>query len=321
MNTDMKKYSTLLRISALLALLAALPARGQLGVRDNGHVFLGDSISHYNYNATVNGYAGLRWTQDGDYGVSIRPGYTAGAEDYGVEGTDYPALLSAIDIILRNRKTGVNNTLEAKDILYFEYDWYEPHGNGGVAMTQGLEQILSLLPAGLLRQGGTDSLAAQDAESAWRGIRYTAGDGREYVSTKALVTLLVAACRQLDGQERELEADIAALEQDMGMEAAQSKALVSGNATAEDRTGARIDGNSPNPFTRTTTLRMSIPDGTARAVLRITQSSGQAVQETVIDARGEVAHAIDGGNWARGVYLATLIADGSVVGTVKLTKK
>ncbi|MBP3775253.1 MAG: hypothetical protein ILA34_07885, partial [Bacteroidaceae bacterium] len=271
----MERYRTY-RIACMVSLLTLLGttrvfAQFEMFPYNRTEYFwIGDfnhAYSHDYYRMKVKGHKFLQWTNPSGHQFKIDLG--AGHEEWG-SNVSYPVNVEANAVYFYNGQTHTSNKLEARN-YYTISTAASPQLQEAATVSTGLEQAMSLRP--FVREGEKIPIFnAKELNEELPGLLATGENGEQYADTRSVIAILVNAYQQLREEKDRLEADIAALEQDMGMEAARSKALVSGIATAEGRTGARIDGNSPNPFTRTTTLRMSIPDGTARAVLRITQS-------------------------------------------------
>ena len=130
-----------------------------------------------------------------------------------------------------------------------------------------------------------------------------------------MISLLVGAYQSLKAQSDDLGRQIEALKATIGTESPTGIPQV-GPADA-----CRIYGNTPNPFHTTTSVAVSIPQGVANATLRISSGHGVVVRNIPVTGRGSVNMAVDGSTWEEGIYLCSLIADGTVIGTVKLVKK
>lgn len=80
-------------------------------------------------------------------------------------------------------------------------------------------------------------------------------------------------------------------------------------------TGARLEQNTPNPFTGITAVAYYIPESTRSAQLIISDLSGKEIETLEIDAMGNGTVQIDATQLAAGNYIYTLVADMAVVGT------
>jgi hypothetical protein len=68
--------------------------------------------------------------------------------------------------------------------------------------------------------------------------------------------------------------------------------------------------NNPNPFSKETEIRMSIPATVVQAVFYVYDLQGKALQRQIVSGRGDTSIKIEGGSLSAGMYLYTLIADG-----------
>ncbi len=83
-------------------------------------------------------------------------------------------------------------------------------------------------------------------------------------------------------------------------------------------TGLLLEQNIPNPFGEKTIIKAFIPDEVLHAEINIYSLYGLQLENYTINERGGVAIEILGGNFAPGVYLYTLIADGQNIDTKKM---
>lgn len=76
--------------------------------------------------------------------------------------------------------------------------------------------------------------------------------------------------------------------------------------------------NSPNPFTEKTVISCLVPEEVGEAVLYIYDANGLQIDKHAVDGRGETSVTIEGRSLEAGIYLYSLIADGSVVDTKRM---
>ena len=81
---------------------------------------------------------------------------------------------------------------------------------------------------------------------------------------------------------------------------------------------ATLYQNNPNPFTDNTTVRCIIPTGISKAVLYLYDMNGRQIDSMPIVERGDVSLTIEGNSLDAGIYLYSLITDGTVVDTKRL---
>jgi len=88
------------------------------------------------------------------------------------------------------------------------------------------------------------------------------------------------------------------------------------NNSSED---AELRQNIPNPFSESTIIRYYLPDGTANAIIRITDMGGSPVQDLQLGAtRGANQVEFQTQGLASGTYLYSLFVDGKFVDTKKM---
>ena len=79
-----------------------------------------------------------------------------------------------------------------------------------------------------------------------------------------------------------------------------------------------VSQNEPNPFTETTTIKLSIPKKTQTAALIIYDMSGKQIKQINISERSKTSVNITSEGLAAGMYLYSLIADGKVISTKRM---
>lgn len=76
--------------------------------------------------------------------------------------------------------------------------------------------------------------------------------------------------------------------------------------------------NEPNPFSETTHIKCDISKEVTSAMLYIYNMNGEQIDEYVISERGNTKVCIDGETLKPGMYLYTLITDGTIVDTKRM---
>lgn len=98
-----------------------------------------------------------------------------------------------------------------------------------------------------------------------------------------------------------------------------NRLLEAGGQSATDQTiqlgSARLLQNSPNPFSEATTIAYFVPEGTAKAQLRITDMAGRVLRLETITGQGEGRLQLQAHSLAAGTYAYSLLVDGQVVET------
>ncbi len=83
--------------------------------------------------------------------------------------------------------------------------------------------------------------------------------------------------------------------------------------------GPRLDQNAPNPFSDLTVINFFVPNKSQSAELLVTNLAGQVVRRIVILERGEGSIQLNASLFERQTYLYSLIVDGNIVASKKLS--
>ena len=135
-------------------------------------------------------------------------------------------------------------------------------------------------------------------------------DGNISVNYVEMVPLLIQSIKELKEEINELKGN-------------DIKKAVSRSAVVTSIEGAEADlfsvsQNEPNPFTESTTIKLSIPKKTQKAALVIYDMSGKQLKQININERGKTSVNITSEGLAAGMYLYSLIADGKVITTKRM---
>ena len=166
---------------------------------------------------------------------------------------------------------------------------------------------------------------AQDVEKVFPELVRTQEDGLKSVFYSELTAVLIEAIREQQAQIETLNARIEQLErgiigipapppvQTMSAPApASNDDWTSFNETASNRT-ATLYQNVPNPFRQGTEIRFYLPQTVAAAFLIFYDLQGRQLHQISLTQRGEGVEFISGSQFAPGIYLYALIADGQAV--------
>ena len=168
---------------------------------------------------------------------------------------------------------------------------------------------------------------AQDVEKAAKSIGYNFNgvnvDGKGIYSLRyaEFVVPLVKAVQELSAQNEWLQEQINQL---LGKESESSLLRsASGESSITGITNpvvaqCKLYQNVPNPLTHSTVIKFYIPENINTASLNIYNMEGKQLMQIPITERGENSHQILGHHFSAGMYLYTLIADGTVVDTKRM---
>ena len=135
-------------------------------------------------------------------------------------------------------------------------------------------------------------------------------DGNISVNYVEMVPLLIQAIKELNAKIEELQGN------DIKKTTSRSAAVTSIEGTDADLFS--VAQNEPNPFTESTTIKLSIPKKTQRAALMVYDMSGKQLKQININERGKTSVNITSEGLAAGMYLYSLIADGKVISTKRM---
>ena len=164
------------------------------------------------------------------------------------------------------------------------------------------------------------ALSVDEVEAAYPDLVYTKDDGTKVINYIEMIPLLVESIK-------ELKAQIATLQGSGGnsrMMAAPTAASSGGNGGTSGIGGTvsasvpSLSQNDPNPFVYVTSVRMTIPQSAATALLCIYDMSGKQIRCDVVPGRGEVTVSVTSEGLGAGMYLYSLIVDGKLVNTRKM---
>lgn len=159
---------------------------------------------------------------------------------------------------------------------------------------------------------------AQEVKEIYPELVHTDKDGYMYIDYIGMIPLLVNAIGELNAQIEELKTENSQLNQ--AVINAQSPAI--GNTQhsqiAEDFLRNALYQNTPNPFSSSTNITMSLRSDVAQAVLYIFDMQGTLLKTIPITDRGNVSVTIEGGDLNAGMYIYSLIADGNEVASKRM---
>ncbi len=159
---------------------------------------------------------------------------------------------------------------------------------------------------------------AQEVKEIYPELVHTDKDGYMYIDYIGMIPLLVNAIGELNAQIEELKTENSQLNQ--AVINAQSPAI--GNTQpsqiAEDFLRNALYQNTPNPFSSSTNITMSLRSDVEQAVLYIFDMQGSLMRTIPVTDRGNVSVTIEGGELNAGMYIYSLIADGNEVASKRM---
>ena len=170
----------------------------------------------------------------------------------------------------------------------------------------------------LEKDGPHFGFLAQEVKEIYPELVHTDDDGYMYIDYIGMIPLLVNAIGELNAQIEELKTENSQLNQ--AVISAQSPAI--GNTQpsqiAEDFFRNALYQNTPNPFSSSTNITMSLRNDVANATLYIFDMQGSLMRTIPVTDRGNVSVTIEGGDLNAGMYIYSLIADGNEVASKRM---
>ena len=154
---------------------------------------------------------------------------------------------------------------------------------------------------------------------------HTDKDGYMYIDYIGMIPLLVNAIGELNAQNEELNAQIAELragnsQQVQAVINAQTPAIGDNQSSqiADNFLRNALYQNSPNPFSTSTKITMSLRNDVEQAVVYIFDMQGNMLKTIPVSDRGNVSVTIEGGDLNAGMYIYSLIADGKEIASKRM---
>jgi len=184
-----------------------------------------------------------------------------------------------------------------------------PQGKQYGLIAQDVEQVLPNLvketkfDAGKMSAG--NGTAAKGEVTEFKALNYT-----------ELISIMIKGMQELSEQNQELSAK----NEDLQKQIDELKGVktTGTQSTAATLSSASLD-NYPNPFTGATTIRYNLPAGFRAAQIVIADNSGTTIKQVQLSTAGNGTVNIDASKLGSGTYNYSLVADGKVILSKKMT--
>lgn len=166
---------------------------------------------------------------------------------------------------------------------------------------------------------------AQDVDAAAQTIHYDfSGVDKSGVILglrySEFVVPLVKAVQELSAANDLKDAAIDRLTQQVNVMQQQLDALLAGKASSYTAPSATpwLGQNVPNPFSSMTTIPYSLPKHYGMAQIVIADVNGKVMQQVTLSGEGKGELQLEAGSLGDGMYMYSLIVDGTVVNTYRM---
>ena len=145
-------------------------------------------------------------------------------------------------------------------------------------------------------------------------IVYETEDGMKGIAYLEIIPYLIEAIKEQQLQIEDLKAQIIdCCPQDGKLKSAHIQDDVNANVNS-----ARLYQNAPNPFNIETIIYYEIPSSVNNAQLYVLNMNGSLLKSIPISSRGNGFVTINGQEFSPGMYLYSLIIDGSIIDTKRM---
>ncbi len=283
----------------------------------------GNSTSGYNYGVfgttygTQNG-AGIVGTTNSNVNVNI-PGLYAGYfdGDIKVTGLINGVTIPSSDVRLKQNISDLGTAIPASkgvstlntvlQMIPVEYSlkqqYIESTGDSATVQQALYDEKSQLF------QKKHYGLIAQDLQELYPDLVYEGDDGFLGIHYTGIIPLLIQSIKELKTEVDELRNSDPSLK----------KASVPGATLSPEGTGeAVLHQNAPNPFNFQTKIGFEIPSSVSNAQLHVCNMNGVLLKTIQVNQRGEGAVTISANEFAAGLYLYSLVCDGSMIDTKRM---
>ena len=157
---------------------------------------------------------------------------------------------------------------------------------------------------------------AQELEEIFPNVIYEMPDGEKGIAYQEIIPILVGAIQEQQLQIEALTEEIESLS--LPATPQRQQAAASAQETIADDS-AMLMQNSPNPFNQATEIGYRLPEGTATAMIMVCDMNGKMLQTYPLAVNATAGTlTIQAGSYAPGMYLYTLLVDGSQIDTKQM---
>lgn len=189
--------------------------------------------------------------------------------------------------------------------MFSKKEFYEAMGNDSVSdfSTENVPQI------GLIAQEVQEIFpeVVTQIDSNYLGIKYI-----------EFIPLLIKGLQEQQEEIESLSVKVEQLEIDCFNNDNLKSGSLDGNDINSNLNGVKLYQNAPNPFSEQTTIQYEIPESIQNARLNICNMNGAILKTIAVNQRGSGNVLINANEFNAGMYLYSLVCDGSIVDTKQM---
>lgn len=220
-----------------------------------------------------------------------------------------PSFLSSSDARLKkNVEASGDLYLGLKDVNSITYNIVAPSYSDSI----GAVGKVSKANEGLLDERVRFGFIAQEIQKIYPNLVVADEDGMLSIDYTGFIPLLVDAYNSLSDKVKEQEETIAELVKIAG------PVFKPASADGLSIQKAVFRQNRPNPFNTVTSIECTVPDETVTAFICIYDLQGQQVHRIDLKERGDIVSTIDASSLRPGMYIYTLVADGTEIDSKRM---
>lgn len=162
---------------------------------------------------------------------------------------------------------------------------------------------------------------AQEVREIFPNLVVEDEDGMLGIDYTGFIPVMVDAIKDLQATVDGLRATVAEQQTEIArLNGTQQKksAAASADGLESEIVGAYLAQNRPNPFRESTEIRCSLPESTSEAFICIYDMQGKQLRRIAVTERGLTSVTIEGSSLQPGMYIYSLIADGSEIGSKRM---
>lgn len=152
------------------------------------------------------------------------------------------------------------------------------------------------------------ALSAEQLEEIFPEFVYTNADNSKSIDYVGMIPLLLQSINELNAEVAELRGRASY---------AQKKETTSISQVA-DTDISIVSQNTPNPWSTSTDINLSVADNVQTAVFYVYDLTGKQVFEKVISERGNSSLKLTSADFTPGMYIYSLITDGKLIETKRM---